>query len=606
MAKKGIKEAAQEDAQTADREPETLYGISGSPGIVVGRVVVLRPRSDDLVRYRLEKDAIQAEQERFLEAVDQAEQELKDLRSKFEGDLSDTLTIMDSHIRMLRDRMILDQTANLIKQKQINAEWALSRALYLVKKKFDHIADEYIRDRFADVEYVVSLLLEQLSEHGQQFPAGFAEPVIVVSEDFTPADTVRMQSEKVLGFLTEKGGTTSHSAIIARSLSLPAVVGVENITERCRTGDIIILDGYDGRVCLCPTMDQQKLYQEYDRQHQAFSDELRWYIHLASETLDGLRVRLSANIEIPDEIEGVIYYGADGIGLFRSEFGYFQQKHLPDEEALFSVYQDLVIALDPQPVTIRTLDAGGDKLVSQLPGNKFKHLHERNPALGLRSIRLSLREKPLFITQLRALLRASAFGRLRILLPLISLLSELKQVQEIIGQVMMDLTHEGVPFDPAVEVGIMVEVPGAVTMADVLAAEVDFFSIGTNDLIQYSLAIDRGNEYVAKMYDPLHPAVLRMISRTVEAGHARGIEVALCGEMAGDVFMAPVLLGLGLDELSMRPSAIPHVKRLLRHSTSRRLTGLAKQILKCGDVGETRELLDRYLAGNCGERRERL
>ncbi|MCI5211847.1 MAG: phosphoenolpyruvate--protein phosphotransferase, partial [Candidatus Electrothrix sp. ATG2] len=258
----------------------------------------------------------------------------------------------------------------------------------------------------------VNLLLEQLSEHGQRFPAGFAEPVIVVSEDFTPADTIRMQSERVLGFLTEKGGATSHTAIVARSLGLPAVVGVENITEHCRTGDMIILDGYDGRVCLSPTMDQQRQYQEYDRQHRAFSEELRWYIHLASETLDGLQVRLSANIEIPDEIEGVIYYGADGIGLFRSEFGYFQQKQLPNEEALFSVYQDLVTALAPQPVTIRTLDAGGDKLAAQLPGNRFQNLHERNPALGLRSVRLSLREKHLFITQLRALLRASAFGRL--------------------------------------------------------------------------------------------------------------------------------------------------------------------------------------------------
>ncbi|WYD80149.1 MAG: phosphoenolpyruvate--protein phosphotransferase [Candidatus Electrothrix gigas] len=586
--------------QTGDRDPETVYGISGSPGIVVGRVVVLRPRADDLVRYHLEKDVLEEEQKRFQQAVDQAEQELKDLRSKFDGDLSDTLTIIDSHIRMLRDPMIVGQTARLIEQQQINAEWALSRSLYLIKKKFDHIADEYIRDRFADVEYVTKLLWEQLSEHGQQFPTGFAEPVIVVSEDFTPADTVRMQSEKVLGFLTEKGGTTSHTAIVARSLGLPAVVGVENITQQCRTGDTIILDGYDGRVCLAPTIDQQHLYQEYDRQHQAFSKELHWYINLSSETLDGLQVRLSANIEIPKEIKQVTYYGADGIGLFRSEFGYFQQRHLPDEETLLGVYQDLVVALTPQPVTIRTLDAGGDKLASQLPGHRFKNLHERNPALGLRSIRLSLSEQPLFITQIRALLRASAFGKLRILLPLISILGELHQVQEIIGQVMLDLTNQGIPFDPAVEVGIMVEVPSAVVMADALAAEVDFFSIGTNDLIQYSLAIDRGNEYVAKMYDPLHPAILRMISQTVKAGHDQGIEVALCGEMAGDVFMAPVLLGLGLDELSMRPSAIPHVKRLLRHSTSRRLNGLAKEILKCSDGKETRALLEKYIAKNYG------
>lgn len=588
-------ESERDNIRSEDREPETLYGITGSPGIVVGQAVVLRPRSDDFVRYHLEQNAVQGEKKRFQQAVDGAEQELKALRSKFEGDLSDTLTIIDSHIRMLRDRMILEQTVSLIEEKQINAEWALSRSLYLIQKKFDHIADEYIRDRFADVEYVVKLLKDQLSEHGRQFPAGFAEPVIVVSEDFTPADTLRMQSEKVLGFLTEKGGTTSHTAIVARTLGLPAVVGVENITERCRTGDTVILDGYDGRVCLSPTMDQQKLYQEYDRQHRLFSDELRWYIHLAPETLDGLRVRLSANIEIPDETEGVIYYGADGIGLFRSEFGYFQQTHLPDEEALFRVYQDLVIALAPEPVTIRTLDAGGDKLAAQLPGNRFTTLQERNPALGLRSIRLSLREKTLFITQVRALLRASALGRLRILLPLISRLSELRQVQEIIGQIMMELADEGIPFDPDIEIGMMVEVPSTVIMADALAAEVDFFSIGTNDLIQYSLAVDRGNEYVAKMYDPLQPAVLRMISRTVEAGHAQGIEVALCGEMAGDVFMAPVLLGLGLDELSMRPSAIPHVKRLLRHSTSRRLNDLAKKILKCRDGQETRELLSTYL-----------
>ncbi|WP_446010283.1 phosphoenolpyruvate--protein phosphotransferase [Candidatus Electrothrix sp.] len=602
----GGQETEQDKRLAEDREPETLYGISGSPGIVVGRAVVLRPRSDDLVRYQLKENAIQEEQGRFQRAVDRAEQELQKLRNKFKGDLSDTLTIMDSHIRMLRDPMILKQTSHLIEQKQINAEWALSQALFLVKRKFDHIGDDYIRDRFTDVEYVVKLLLEQLSDHGQQFPTGFAEPVIVVSEDFTPADTVRMQSEKVLGFLTEKGGVTSHTAIVARSLGLAAVVGVENITQLCRTGDTIILDGYDGRVCLAPTMDQQKLYQEYNRQHRAFSDELRWYIHLASETLDGLQVRLSANIEIPDEMEGVIYYGADGIGLFRSEFGYFQQHFLPNEEDLLNIYRDLVIALDPQPVTIRTLDAGGDKLANQLPGNRFKNLHERNPALGLRSIRLSLCEQSLFITQLRALLRASAFGRLRILLPLVSLLSELKQVQEIIGQVMVDLVSEGIPFDPDIEIGIMVEVPSAVTMADVLAAEVDFFSIGTNDLIQYSLAIDRGNEYVAKMYDPLHPAVLRMISRTVEAGHAQGIEVALCGEMAGDVSMAPVLLGLGLDELSMRPSAIPHVKRLLRHSTSRRLNRLAKQALSCKDGQETREFLEKYIADNYGTWRKRL
>jgi phosphotransferase system enzyme I (PtsI) len=577
-------------------EPETLHGISGSPGIVVGKVVVFGPLEDGQIRYRLEPGAAAQEEERFLSAVEQAEQSLISLRRQFEGDLADTVAIVDSHIRMVRDRMIVEQTLNLIRQKQINAEWALDFSLGLIKKKFDHIADDYIRSRFADVEYVARLVVEQLTGQGRSFPAGFAEPVIVAGEDFSPEDTIRMYTDKVLGFLTEKGGATSHTAIIARSLGLPAVVGVRGITSRCRTGDTIVLDGYEGRVCLHPTMDQQKLYLEYDRQHRTFSDELSWYIHLASETVDGLRVRLSANIEIPDELESVIYYGAAGIGLFRSEFGYFQHKRLPDEESLFTVYRNMAAAQAPEPVTIRTLDVGGDKLSSRLPELRFSR--ERNPALGLRSIRFSLREKSLFLTQLRALLRASCHGRLRILLPLITSLSELKEARAVINGVMEQLAKEGVPFNPATEIGIMIEVPSAVVMADTLAAEADFFSIGTNDLIQYSLAIDRGNEYVAKMYDPLHPAVLRMISQTVEAGHRQGIEVSLCGEMAGDVFTAPVLLGLGLDELSMRPSAIPHVKRLLRHSTFGRLAALSAQVLKCKDSSETAALLTQYLTNN--------
>lgn len=586
------------DWQPDTGEPETLRGISGSPGIVVGKVVVFSPRPDGFIRYRLEEGAEGKEEERFRAAAERAEQGLLELRRQFASDLSDTLAIVDSHIRMVKDRMLFDQTLNLIREKQLNAEWALARTLGLIKRKFDHIADDYIRGRFADVEYVARLIGEQLSGQGRNFPAGFAEPVIVAGEDFSPVDTIRMHTDKVLGFLTEKGGATSHTAIVARSLGLPAVVGVSGLTNRCRTGDTIILDGYEGRVCLHPTQDQQRLHLEYDRQHRTFSEEMRWYIRLASETVDGLRVRLSANIEIPDELETAIYYGAAGIGLFRSEFGYFQGRDLPDEERLFGVYRDMLTALNPEPVTIRTLDVGGDKLAAHLPGSGMPVVRERNPALGLRSIRFSLHEKSLFITQLRALLRASCHGRLKILLPMISSLSELRQVRAVIAEVMGQLTKEDIPFNPDLEIGIMIEVPSAVVLADTLAAEADFFSIGTNDLIQYSLAIDRSNEYVAAMYDPLHPAVLRLISQTVEAGHRQGIEVSLCGEMAGDVFTAPVLLGLGLDELSMRPSAIPHVKRLLRHSTFSRLSGLTKQLLHCGDSSETHAVLRQYLADN--------
>ncbi len=580
-------------------DPTTLYGISGSPGIVVGKLLVLCRDKDHSICYRLDAATVSSEVDRFQTAINLAEQELIELRDQFGEDISDTLSIIDSHILMVRDRMILEQTVKLIREKKINAEWALSLSLSLIKTKFDHIADSYIRDRFADIKYVVQLISARLSGQKNFFPVGLEEPVIMVSEDFSPEDTIRMNREKVLGFLTEKGGITSHTSIVARSQGVPAVVGLENITRICKSGDTVILDGFAGRVYLAPTNEQQRQFLEYQQKHQSFSlefsEETAWYCQLSSETIDGLRVRLSANIEIPAELQAVHRYKAEGIGLFRSESTYFQQEQVPDEETLFACYRDLLAGLSPAPVTIRTLDVGGDKLASFLPDMGLRLDLERNPALGLRSIRFSLRKPALFISQLRAMLRASVHGRLRILLPMISSLSELQRVRAILNSIMLDLFHGGIPFSPDIEVGIMIEVPSAVIMADVLAAEVDFFSIGTNDLIQYSLAIDRGNEHVAHMYEPLHPAVLRMISQTVQAGHDQGIEVALCGEMAGDTIMAPILLGLGLDELSMRPSAIPHVKRLLRSSTADQLNNLARQVLQCGDGGEVRNLLTSYL-----------
>jgi phosphotransferase system enzyme I (PtsI) len=584
-----------ERQQQADSDQQTLYGISASPGIVVGSILVLSHPREQYGRHRLDADRVDAEVKRFRDAVSRAEEELTGLRRQCEEDLADTLSIIDSHILMVRDRMILDRTISLIRERQINAEWALSLALELIKKKFDTIVDGYIRDRFADIKYVVDRISAQLSGRLQELLPETAGRVILVGDDFSPEDTLRMQSKKVLGFLTEKGGVTSHTAIVARSLGVPAVLGLEHVTSICKTGDTVILDGFSGRVYLNPTPDQQRQYLEYDRQHRTFSDELAWYSHLSSETVDGLRVRLSANIEMVTELQTVHQYGAEGIGLFRSEFDYFHQDRIPDEDTLFATYRDLLAGLAPAPVTIRTLDVGGDKFAAYLRKSGLRLDRERNPALGLRSIRFSLRESNLFITQLRAMLRASCYGRLRILLPMISSLSELQRVQSMLQAIMEDLHREGISFNPGVEVGIMIEVPSAVVMADTLAAEVDFFSIGTNDLIQYSLAIDRGNEYVAHMYEPLHPAVLRMISQAVDAAHQQGIEVALCGEMAGDVVTAPVLLGLGIDELSMRPSAIPHVKRLLRNSCFRQLTDLGEKVLKCGDGGEVRNLLTGYL-----------
>ncbi len=576
-------------------EPQTLYGLSASPGIISAKILVLKRRTHRAAWRQLPAEEVEQEVLRFRNAVVKAESELRQLRKTFADDLADALSIIDSHILMLKDQMIIDRTVEIIREKEINAEWALAKALGRIKKKFDAIADPYIKQRYADVKYVADRVFGLLAGREDDFLANIHAPVIVVGHDFSPEDTLRMQKENILGFLTEVGGMTSHTAIVARSLAIPAVVGLENVTQSCATGDRVILDGFSGRVYLNPTRNQLEQYREYDRQHRTFSEDLALYIHLNSETLDGHKVCLAGNIERIEEVQSVLRYGAEGIGLFRSEFDFFNRDHVPSEEQLTDIYSELITTLSPMPVTIRTLDVGGDKFTSHLADSSLRLDLERNPALGLRSIRYSLREPALFRIQLRALLRASVYGRLRILLPMISSLSELHRVKGILKTMMQQLAHENVPFNPEVEVGIMIEVPSAVVMADTLASEVDFFSIGTNDLIQYSLAIDRNNQYVAHMYEPFHPAVLRMIKQTVDAGHSRGIEVSMCGEMAGDVVSAPVLLGLGLDELSMRPSAVPHVRRILRGSDYRQLVELGHAVLGCTDGGEVRNFLTRYL-----------
>ncbi|MBU4263493.1 MAG: phosphoenolpyruvate--protein phosphotransferase [Proteobacteria bacterium] len=578
-----------------------MQGIGVSPGIVIARALLVEPGGTFKKRRISADGSLALEQSRFRNAVARTEDKLRQVREQFAAVMADYATIIDTHILMLRDRMIFDRTLEIIAAEKINAEWALDKALGQVEAAFAKVDDTYISGRFLDVRQVADRIFCELSGT-EMLPEEIDGKLILVARDFSPEDILHMSDRA--GFLAEMGGETSHSAIVAKTLGIPAVLGLKDVNGRISTNDLIILDGVTGLVFVNPQEELLEYYQDRQRQYQQLHLEVAQYAHLRAETSDGLQVRVEANLEIADEVGQAFAYGAGGIGLFRSEYLYLSALDNPSEELLFATYKDLLSAAAPFPVTIRTFDIGGDKQFMAKAGKSsgFRSKMEKqwsseaNPALGLRAIRYCLHEPVMFATQLRALLRASSFGCLRILFPMISSYCELQQVKEVVAGVQEKLRSDGIPFAERVELGLMIEVPSAVAVADTLAREVDFFSIGTNDLIQYSLAIDRGNEQVAHMYEPLHPAILRMISQVVEAAHRAGIEVGICGEMAGEEKYLPLLLGLGVDSFSMHPPAIPYIKRMIRQSRAASVERLARRLLACSSSTEIRELLQHYLA----------
>lgn len=576
--------------QEAQSEELVFHGVPASPGIAIGKAYLVDRRKVEIPRFFLvDLRHVPLEVERFHEAVRRSQDELREIQARIRDSiLQEHSYILEAHIRMLQDRSLTQETVRQIKEGRINAEWAVSKALERFKSILLSSEDEYLRSRVADLDFVGERILRNLGGVPQESLSQIQEEVIVVAHDLSPADTAQMRRDVIKAFVTDMGGRTSHTAIIARSLAIPSVVALERITECVKTGDTIAVDGSRGIVVVSPSRATIQEFLERKSRYQLVEEELLAFARLPGETQDGYRVSILANIEMADEIPSVMLHGGEGIGLYRTEFLYLNRQELPTEEEHYQTYREVVEKVAPYPVTIRTLDIGGDKLRIHTDGPG-----EGNPALGLRAIRLSLREIDIFKDQLRGILRASVHGKVRIMFPMISGLTELRQAKAILEEVKGELRARGIPFDEEISVGAMIEIPSAVSIADFLAREVDFFSIGTNDLIQYCLAIDRVNERVVYLYDPLHPAVLRMIRSTVEAAHGAGIPVAMCGEMAGEVQYLPVLLGLGLDELSMNAATIPMVKKVIRSLKMKECRELTQQLFQFG----TPEEISRFLQG---------
>jgi phosphotransferase system enzyme I (PtsI) len=572
-------------------------GVAASPGIAVGRLKVVDRQRLSVSEYAIHAEEAAAEIARLKHAIAATRIGLESLKTDLEETTGDEhLFILDTHLLILADERLLVETASIIETGLINAEGALNRTLQKYRTTFAAIEDAYLRERINDVETVIEKVLRTMTGETHEIIVPDEGLTIIAAHDLTPADILQMDRTHIIGLVTEVGGRTSHASILARAFQLPTVTGAEGITALALDGAPVIVDGLNGTVTLNPDRETFLHSLQRKRRYEYIEFELLKLKDLPSQTLDGYHMQLKGNVEIPEEGESVLSHGGIGVGLYRTEMLFMNRPEMPDEEEQFCAYAAMQQAVAPHPITIRTLDAGGDKLLEGM-----QHQTEQNPALGMRAIRLSLNMRDEFKKQLRAILRVSALGAVRVMFPMISGLDELRRAKMLLDQCKSELSAAGIPFDRDMQAGIMIEIPSAVMMADLLALEADFFSIGTNDLIQYTLAIDRSNEQLSEYYQPLHPAVLSSLRRVVDVAHAAGIDACICGEMAGDPLYLPILLGLGFDELSMGSASIPRVKQILRRCTREQAVAIAATCATFSTAAEVESYLKSEITSHFAE-----
>ena len=568
--------------------PFSIHGIGVSNGIAIGRAHLISNALLEVVQYDIEIKNIPLEVKRFEDAIAAVRVELNKIKSQLPSDSPKELSaFIDTHLMILNDKSLSSLPKSIIENEKCNAEWAIKKQMDSVVNQFDQIEDQYLRERKQDVIQVVERVIKILLGHSNQIAAKNKEKLtILVAHDISPADALHFKNHKYAAFVTDGGGVTSHTAILSRSLNIPSIVALQNARTLIRDNDLIIVDGSQGVVIVNPTLEIQKYYKSLQDSWSDEQEKLQRIKTKKSITKDGALIHLFANIEVPNDIISVNASGATGVGLFRTEFLFMNRQDMPDEEEQFQAYKKVAKAMGKRPVTIRTLDSGADKQTA-LNNKKISP----NPALGLRAIRLCLSEPKIFMTQLRAILRASQFGNIKILFPMLSSISELRQTKLLLERAKASLRKDKVKFNEKILIGGMIEIPAAAISADIFAQELDFLSIGTNDLIQYALAIDRTDDAVSHLYNPLHPAVLKLIALTIKSAHKYKKSIAVCGEMAGEPKLTKLLIGMGVEQLSMHPSHILSVKEKVLNSSIKNIKSSVLRLLNLNEVDKIETLL---------------